>query len=421
MKLYAALAVTALCLAAAPATASAAINPLAVNNPAADTTARDTQSVTTVQALGGHVAVAFKDSGSCVSPCDPFLLTADLTGWSSSTDSGASFTDHGALASGGDGDGGEPVLAALDGTDTVYLATRGSFAGSGIEVSKSIDGGASFGAPVSATPGGPLNGQVKEWIDVDGFSGPGAGNVYVCRTNLFGPSGPEIRLTRSTDGGASFGPSGGTLISTGGQGCYVAVGPDHGVYVLYYRGTGPAGGDNRLWVRRSTDQGLSFGPEHQLADLQTTSANGDLALNGGLRSNSFPQAAVNPTSGDIIAVYNDDTVPGPADNGNVFYVKSTDDGATWSAPVQVNEDGPGDQFSPTVAIAPQGNRAMFGYYSRSHDPANQLFHRRGRLAVINPTTASVAMRRSFQLGPDTPVAARRGHAKPRRPPRHGGL
>ncbi len=72
--------------------------------------------------------------------------------------------------------------------------------------------------------------------------------------------------------------------------------------------------------------------------------------------------------------------------------------------MQVNEDGAGDQFSPTVAIAPQGNRAMFGYYSRSHDPANQLFHRRGRMAVISPATGKVTMRRSFQLGPDTPVA-----------------
>ena len=73
--------------------------------------------------------------------------------------------------------------------------------------------------------------------------------------------------------------------------------------------------------------------------------------------------------------------------------------------MQVNDDGPGDQFSPTVAIAPQGNRAMFGYYSRSHDPANQLFHRRGRMAVISLTSGNVGMRRSFQLGPDTPVAA----------------
>ena len=120
-----------------PAAASAAINPLAVNNPAADTTARDTQSVTTVQALGNHVAVAFEDSGSCLDPCS--LLSGDFTGWSSSTDSGASFADHGALVSGGEGDGGEPVLAALDGTDTVYLATRGSLHGQrhpGLEVDR---------------------------------------------------------------------------------------------------------------------------------------------------------------------------------------------------------------------------------------------------------------------------------------------
>ena len=46
---------------------------------------------------------------------------------------------------------------------------------------------------------------------------------------------------------------------------------------------------------------------------------------------------------------------------------------------------------------------MFGYYSRSHDSDNLYFHRRGRTATMNNTTGAIALRRSFQLGPDTPV------------------
>ena len=80
--------------------------------------------------------------------------------------------------------------------------------------------------------------------------------------------------------------------------------------------------------------------------------------------------AVYPLSGAVVVVYDDDDVSGNADNGEIFYAESTYNGVTWSTPSKVNDDGSRDQFMPAVAISLTGQQAAFGYYSRSHDPAN---------------------------------------------------
>jgi subtilisin-like proprotein convertase family protein len=72
--------------------------------------------------------------------------------------------------------------------------------------------------------------------------------------------------------------------------------------------------------------------------------------------------------------------------------------------VKVNEDGVRDQFFPDVSLSLDGEKIMFSYYSRSHDPDNLLFHRRGRIGTMNTSTGAIALNRSFQLGPDTPIA-----------------
>jgi len=254
---------------------------------------------------------------------------------------------------------------------------------------------------VNGMPGCSRGNMDKTSMAADNFAGTAQHTIFLCSTN-FGVSPPTITLTSSTDGGANFGPSGGTLISNTGQsqGCYVAVGPDHSVYVFYFRGP-----DNKLFVRKSTDHGVSFAPEVQVADLNTTAVNGDLGLNGGFRTNSFPQAAVNPVSGHIVVVYNDDpSLADTADNGDVFYTSSTSGGLTWSAPVKVNDIHARDQYMPTVAINSTGTRILFGYYSRDHDASNLMFHRQSRLGTMDTTTGAITLNRSFQLGPDTPIA-----------------
>jgi subtilisin-like proprotein convertase family protein len=375
--------------------------PSTVNDPSADATAQDTQSETTIGVLGGNVIIGWNDSGS-------YDANTHFTGYGHSSNGGLSFTDMGTLPDDTEGDAGDPVVAVDQTSALVYFSTLGFATGENIQVFKSTDGGGSFAAPVNGTPGygGSGDFQDKEWLTVDNAAGAGQGNVYLCWTRFGAGGEEEIRFTRSTDNGATFGPSLGTLVSSGGQGCFVVVGTDHSVHVFYYRGTGAGGqgDDNKLFMRRSTNQGVSFNAEHEVADLLTTTVNGRLDLPGGLRSNSFPHAAVNPATGHLYVVYNDN--PAGSDDGDVYFVRSTNHGATWSAPLQVNpDDGGRDQFFPTVNVAPNGAALMIGYYSRANDPADLMFHRRSRLAGVNTSTGAVSWAaQSFQLGPDTPVA-----------------
>src|SRR5438128_2625457 len=159
-------------------------------------------------------------------------------------------------------------------------------------------------------------------------------NVYLVERD-FGP-GNGIYFFRSTDNGATFAPSGGTLIVSGMQGAFVTVSPDHSVHAYWYDGAS-------IKVRKSTDQGVTFASAVTVASGLVGGTNGDLGLTGlrqgtatfaPFRSNEFPHAAVNPISGNVYVTYDNDG-PG-SDKADVFFVQSTDGGATWSAPIRVN-------------------------------------------------------------------------------------
>lgn len=380
-----------------------------VNNPTTDTTHQDTQSAATLLNLGGgKLVAAFLDSGSY----DGVFGGGNdhLTGFAYSSNNGLTWTDGGVLPDSPEGDGGAPILAFDPVSGAVYLASPGLNSATSIRVFKSTDDGHTFLPAVDGTPGytGTSEQQDRPWIAVDPFAGPGQGNVYICWTNFFS-SGSEIRFTRSTDGGATFGPvfPSSPVITRGGQGCSIAVSPNHQVNLFYYRGSSGGflnGGDNKLFTRRSLDGGVTWQPEVQIADLATASVNGNLALKGGWRTNSFPQAAINPVVARpfIFVVYNDDPAPANAnDNGDIYYVRSTDGGLTWSARVRVNDDTLRDQFLPGIAFTTDGEDLLFSYYSRTHDPNNLLFHRQARLGTLLGSGVVSFPSGSFQIGPNT--------------------
>jgi len=366
-----------------------------VNNPNEDLTARDTQSETTLVVFGaaGNGSTgcsAFNDSGSFVPPATP---TSKFTGFSWSTDGGASWTDEGTLPTNANGDVGDPVLARSSLTGTIFLSTL-QFSGSGIRVFPSTDNCNTFAAPVQGAPG-KTGFQDKEWIAVDNFTGSGQGNVYLVERD-FGP-GNGIYFFRSTNNGATFLPSGGTLIASGAannvQGAYVTVGPDHAVYVFFFDQSSP----QRIRMRRSNDQGLTFSAAVTVATLATTGVNGNLGLGGGFRTNAFPQAVVNPVNGNIYVVFNDK--PAGTDKADIFFTQSTNSGLRWSARVRVNDDsGTNDQWQPTLAVMPNGEHLFISFYDRdlmrvtlssmflgpsatslaARSPVNQLFESRIR-------------------------------------------
>jgi hypothetical protein len=311
-----------------------------------------------------------------------------FTGWAYSSDNGLTFTDGGTLPTNAGGDAGDPVLARNESTGRIYLSTLG-FVVSTIQVFRSDDNGVTWSAPVNGTPGG--SSEDKQWHTVDNFGGAGNGNIYLI-SRRFGGS-PGIYLFRSTDNGLTFGPSGGVQIFNGGQGAFVTVGPDHSVYAFYYNGS------TSLLVRKSTDFGVSFGAPVTIFNGLAGGTNGDLNLTGlrqgtasysYFRSNSFPHVAVNNVSGHLYMTFNNE--PAGADKGDVFMTMSTDGGATWSAASRVNDDATTtDQWQPTIAVTPDGTNIGIFYCSRQEDIANNnLFKYYGRTGTISGSTVTFA-------------------------------
>ena len=351
------------------------------NNNGATSAAGFSQSETSVIAFGNNVVLSFNDAGSYGGVINKF------TGWSYSADGGATFTDGGSLPTNSIGDGGDPVLARNNNTGRIFLSTLGFNSPGTIQMFRSDDNGISWLPPVNATPGGVD--EDKQWVTVDNFPGSGNGNVYLLSRRFAGAQG--IYFFNSTDNGNTFSPAGGTLIVPGRQGAYIAVGPDHSIYAFWYAGS-------TLQMRRSTDQGLTFGAPVTVAAGLLGGSNGDLGLTGirqgtsaasAFRSNSFPHAAVNPVSGHIYVTYNSQT--GGVDNGDIFYVLSTDNGSTWSAPVKVNDDATTtDQWQPTISVSPDGQHIGFFYYSRQEDPVNNnLYKYYGRIGTIAGSTVTL--------------------------------
>jgi hypothetical protein len=374
--------------------ASPTSNALINNNNGSTGTSFFTQSETTIVAFGNTIVAGFNDSGSNNG-------SNQFTGWSRSTDGGATWTDGGRLPASAGGDAGDPVLARDNTSGRIYFATLGFTDGNVIQVFRSDNNGASWQAPVNGTPGG--SSEDKEWITVDNFPGSGNGNVYLVARN-FG-AGNGIYLTRSTDDGATFGPSGGTLIVSGAagnvQGAFVTVSPDHSVHAYWYDTSAAS-----IRVRKSTDQGLTFGASVTVAPGLVGGVNGNLGLTGlrqgtasfsPFRSNEFPHAAVNPLSGNIYVTY--DNKGAGTDKADIFFVQSTNGGATWSAPTKVNDDATAtDQWQPTVVVSPTGDKLGIFYYSRQEDPANNnLFKRYGRIATISGGTGTVTFAPSFAV------------------------
>ncbi len=366
-----------------------------VNDPAEDGTSReDTQSETTLAVSGNTVLVAYQDSFTLS------LNPPQYDGFSVSTDQGQTFTDGGKLPRTTYSDYGEPALAVDNQTGRVYLVTLSL---GPLEVWRSDDNLQTFVAtgPVNAAPG--RANMDKDALAVDNYSGPGQGNVYVVAHVTGNPN--AIYLFRSTDQGDTFGPSGGVQIASGAAnpvtGPWVVVGPDHAVYVFWFDGTSSP---QSIKMRKSTDQGQTFGPAVTVTTLRTTGASGDLGL-GGFRSNAFPQAAVNPVTNQLYVVY-DDKGQG-ADRADVYFQQSDDGGATWGPAVRVVDDTTGaDQWQPTIAVTPDGTKVGVFWYDRRLDPAKSLIDRFGSIGQV--TADGVAFGPNFRIT-DTSFAPEFGH------------
>lgn len=383
-----------------------------------------TQSETSTAWCGNNVVVGFNDSGSLPESIFFGPGGTSFNGVARSSDRGRSFADLGFLNPGPDfldGLFGDPVVACTD-EHTFYYAslfdTSEVVGGirrflSAISLSKSTDGGLTFGDPVAAVKkSSPTHFLDKDWMTADPAN---PNRIYVTYTDFDASGGRDslvaadcpagrargaIELVRSMDGGMTWSqPLIIAEVCTPDfvQASQVAVGPMGEVYVLW--GNFQAGffGPRELRIRRSDSAGQGFGPTVKVADVIPV---GDgFALQANFRNFLSGSLAVDrsggPTRGHVYVAWEDGRnlqVPDfsalPLDYGyaDILLSRSNTGGMTWSMPLRVNrskeplDDGRGtDQFQPGVAVDPTGKVAVC-FYDRQDDERNFLV---GRSCVVS--------------------------------------
>jgi hypothetical protein len=241
--------------------------------------------------------------------------------------------------------------------------------------------------------------QDKPMLEVDRTGGDTDGNVYVCWSRFTGFGQNKIYFSRSTDTGATFSPP--IQLTTHGrtgsvQGCDIAIEGDGDVYVTFRTFADPSvPGANALFFTRSTDGGASFARAELIRAITPYNpfdSSRDCGDGAELCPTGFVFARVpleprstadqNAPSNGVYLVYNEvepasitasatsysSAGGGQVGRSVVYVVASTDDGATWGAPVPVDISAadPGHQFFPDID-ALNGTLAVVWQDSRS-DP-----------------------------------------------------
>lgn len=300
-----------------------------------------------------------------INPVNPdnIIAGSNLRWFYSSFDGGRTWT-QGEL---GGGTWGDPAVL-FDRDGRAYIANL-VYGWDAIIVRRSDDGGRNWSAPVklfgpssdSARAGSLFRSslQDKEYLATDLSDGPYGGNIYAAWTDftLYGSQNPAdssvIVFARSTNRGESFEPfvrisdRGGNAIDSDEtvEGAVPAVGPAGEVYVAW---AGPDG----LYFDRSFDGGVTFGTDRLISDMP---GGWDIEISGISRSNGLPitvaDVSTSPHRGTVYVNWVDQRNGDP----DVFILKSTDHGDTWSGPIRVNDDPVGngrDQFFTWATVDP---------------------------------------------------------------------
>jgi hypothetical protein len=208
-----------------------------------------------------------------------------------------------------------------------------------IYVSRSTNGGVSFGNPVtvaSAPSGGNLD---KNWTVCDGHpASPFYGNCYTFWDD--NGHGNLLNMSRSTNGGLTWGPARSTASRATGIGAQPVVQPNGTVIV-----PGDSADESSVIAWRSTDGGATW-----TAPVTVASTTAHTPA-GGLRSGPLPSAEIDG-AGKVFVVWQTCRFRSGCSGSDIVMSTSTT-GATWTPPVRIpigtTSDGH-DNFIPGVAV-----------------------------------------------------------------------
>lgn len=272
-------------------------------------------------------------------------------GFATSTNGGKSWT-HGFLPSvtkfatppGIYGAASDPSVA-FDARDSVWLisylglAPNGNGAVVDVDVSRSTDGGLTWGAPIAINATGVFND--KNWTVCDNFAAsPFYGHCY---TEYDVPTHQDLeQMNTSTDGGLTWGVGLSTANNAHGIGGQPVVQPSGKVIVPFDGFSGRAGS---LDVFTSSNGGASWSnasivTKHEFAPIP-----------GGIRAGTLPSAEID-AAGTVYVAYPDCRFETKCAT-NDMVISTSSDGVNWSGPTRVPADAIGsgvDHFLPGLGV-----------------------------------------------------------------------
>lgn len=293
-------------------------------------------------------------------------------GWATSTDHGTTwkngFLSGITVYAGGAYKRASDPAVAYDAAHGVWLISslgmsvkNGSVVGAAILVSRSTDGGLTWGKPVAVSIGGSGDNLDKEWVVCDQTaSSPYYGHCYVQWDNRNLSS--RILMSTSTDGGLTWGtpksPPNQSFSALGGQ---PLVQPGGAVIVPIY-GTDLSTNIDHIYAYTSTNGGASWNAP--VAVSKVTYHIQQATYRGG----SLPSAEIDQ-AGTVYVVWADCRFETNCSMDDIVMSTSTD-GVTWTSVQRIPIDPIGsivDHFTAGIAVdkntaGSQAHLAMAFYY-----------------------------------------------------------
>ena len=290
-------------------------------------------------------------------------------GWGFTSDAGLTWTFPGVLQD--NVFRSDPVTNSDEVGNFFYLSLQSNVNQSFFcdDLWRSTNGGQSW---VERSPDQGAGGGDKQWLTIDKTGGPGHGFQYQaddginCDNNFF------VEFQRSTDGGVTWQSP-----------IEIPQGPIYGTLDVDTNGNVFVGGEgNTFYCVRSSNAQIG-GQTPTFDQVTPVNLGGDLGgggINGvGLTGMLFlaVDRSGGSTNNNVYMLAS--VIPPGRSTTDVMFARSTDDGATFSAPVKVNDDPVNPSkwhWFGTFSVAPNGRLDAVWYDTRNaaNNTDSQLFY-----------------------------------------------